>query len=265
MPNGPNGAPEFGTLEASPLSNPNIMAGTTSYNYTLMQQGLFSNVSCRYTASAGFVPQALDSPQHPFAIAYNLSCSKLGEIDVLTNVTALQSAWGTSVLAYWACQSAPLNGVPTNSYSIYLAGLGSYSTTFGDITCSLTPVQPAIFPVTYQSTKNIFTIGQQTLGSTNVTFPNLLTYALVGLAAIISEGQGFQSNPVAESVLTFAYKSWNVSINAAQSPQYLRLFEQMIQGIIEYEVCSIEMLSRHLSYRHPSGHLPSIDILDSRR
>ena len=244
------------------------MAGTTSYDYTLMHQGLSSNVSCSYSPQLPFNFGPLDTTTGggPLAIQYNLSCSQLEEIDVLTNVNFFPSAYGNNVLAYWACQSPPSNGIPTDSYSIYLYGVNNYKVTFANITCSLWPIQTAIYPVTYHSTTNLFTTGKPTLGSlTNITFPNLLTYALTGLGETISEGQNFQANPVAESVLTFAYKSFNVPLHANKSETFLRLFEQMIQGIVEYEVCSIDISSRHPSYRHPSGHLPAIDILDSRQ
>jgi len=47
---------------------------------------------------------------------------------------------------------------------------------------------------------------------------------------ITADGQNFQANPVAESVITFAVEP------RQPTPPYLRLFEQMFQGI---EVCPI--------------------------
>ena len=153
-----------------------------------------------------------------------------------------------------------------DSYSIYLVGWTGYRTTIGNITCSVKPIQTAIFLVRYDSTANIILEAQLAPESSQViTFPNLLTYAWVGLGDVVVEGQNYKANIVTESVLTFAYKSFNVLVNTSQSPEYLRLFEQMIQGIIEYEVFSIDMLSRHPSHRYPSGHLPAIDILNDRQ
>ena len=271
LPIGPNGVPEFDTLKSSPFSDPKIMAGMVSYDYTLEQQGLTSNVSCESSPKIPFNISFLDL-SYRLAIEYNISCQEsYGEFEVFPNtVGTFRSMWSNNTLVYWACQSAS-NGAPTDSYSIYLAGIGSpnigYTAKIGYIACSVKPIRSAIFPVRYNSTANIFAAANSTLESSQaITFPNLVTYALQGLGQIVSEGQNVEANLVAESILTFAYKSFGVSVNATgQSPVYLRLFEQMIQGIIEYEVCSIDMLSRRPSHRYPSGHLPAIDILDGRQ
>lgn len=250
LPIGPNGVPEFNTLRPSPFSNPEIMAGMVSYDYTLEQQGLTSNVSCNFLPtgtnpfSGGKILPA--DPREAtggfLAVTYNLTCSDYGELQVLTNVTFFESTWSNNALVYWACQSAS-NGIRTDSYSIYLAGIGHYSDTIGSINCSVKPIQTAIFPVTYDSTTNIFSAAPPTLESSQViTFPNLLPYALRGLGEVVSEGQNFQSNLVAESVLTFAYKSFNVSVNATRPPEFLWLFERIIQGIIEYEVSYLRLI-----------------------
>ena len=264
LPIGPNGVPEFDTLKTSPFSNPKIMAGMVSYDYTLEQQGLTSNVSCDFSLTNPFALSSSDGPYN-LAIEYNVSCNNYGELEVLTSVNFLRSTWGQNTLGYWACQSA-LNGIPTDSYSIYLVGWSGYATTLGSINCSVKLIQTAIFPVRYHSTTNIFSAAQPTPESSQIiTFPNLLTYALAGLGEVVSTGQNFQANLVAESVLAFAYKSFNVPVDANNATEYLRLFEQMIQGILEYGVCSKDILSRHPSYRHRSGLLPAIDILDDRQ
>lgn len=245
-----------------------------SYDYTLEQQGLTSNVSCKFLPGTnlfhGKVSSLIpgDAATAAVAVQYNLTCSDYGQLEVLTNVPYFPSTYGNNTLVYWACQSAS-NVMPTNSYSIYLAGVGNahgYNATFGSMNCSVQPIQTAIIPVKYNSTTNIFSAAQPAPESSqNITFSSLLTHALTGLGEIVSEGQNFETNLVAESVLTFAYKSFNVPVNDIQNPNYLRLFEQIIQGILEYEVCSVDMLSRHPSYRHPSGLLPTTDILDGRQ
>ena len=240
------------------------MAGVVSYDYSLKHQGLTSKVSCSYSPEQALRYTSLDAPGYPsLAVLYNASCSDQNEREILpAAIGSFHSVWSNNTLAYWACQSA----TKEDSYSIYLSGVVNYLPRFGNITCSVSPIQTATYPVTYNSTTNIFTAGQPIPESlTDITFPNLLPYALQGLGEVISEGQNFAANLVAESVFTFAYKFFNVPVNANQSTEYLQLFEQMIQGILEYEVCSIDMLSRHPSYRHPSGHLPAIDILDSLR
>ena len=270
MPIGPNGVPEFDTLKASPFSDPKIVAGMVSYDYTLEQQGLTSSVSCGFSSTNPFTNVSSLDPPNRLAIQYNISCENYGEFEVLSGVPSFYSTLGNNTLLYWACQSAS-NGMSMDSYSIYLGGFSlglpnGYSAKIGYITCSVKPLQTAILPVRYDSTTNIFSAAQTTPESSQViTFPNLLTYALVGLGEVVVEGQNYEANLVAESVLTFAYKSFNVSVNATQPTEFLRLFERMIQGILEYEVCPIEMLSRHPSYCHPSGLLSAIDILDDRQ
>ena len=216
------------------------MAGVVSYDYILKHQGLISNVSCRYSSERALRYTSLDAPNYPILAAqYNASCYDQNETEILpAAIGSFRSIYSSSTLGYWACQSATNAG----SYSIYLSGVNEYLPTFGNITCSVNPIQTAIYPVTYNSTTNIFTVGNSTPEShTSITFPNLLPYALQGLGEVISEGQNFQANPVAESVLTFAYKFFNVPLNAGLSPEFLRLFEQMIQGILEYQVCFIHM------------------------
>jgi hypothetical protein len=274
LPIGPNGVPAFNTLKPSPLSDPKIMAGVVSYDYILKHQGFNSSITCNYSSLAS--PLHFMNVEHngtgPILVAeYNAICSAHNENEVIpSSVGSFRSVWSNNTLAYWACQSE----TNADSYSIYLAGTGLqangyYFTTFGNIACSVNRVQTAIYPVTYNSTTKIFTAGQPAPESfADITFPNLLPYAFQALGSAISEGQNFEANLVAESVLTFAYKSFNVTPppgNSNLSPQFLRLFEQMIQGILEYEVCSIDMLSCHPSYLHLSGHLLAIDILVDRQ
>jgi hypothetical protein len=44
-----------------------------------------------------------------------------------------------------------------------------------------------------------------------------------------------QANLVAESVITYGVKNFNLP-PYNQNPEYLRLYEAMIQGILDYEV-----------------------------
>ena len=218
------------------------MAGAVSYDYVLKHQGLNSNVSCSYSSTRALRYQSLDPSStltSPVGVTYNASCSDQHESEVLSSsIGSFRSIYSSNLLGYWACQSA----TDADAYSIYLSGLNNYLTSIGNITCSVKPIQTAIYPVTYNSTTNLFTVGQPAPESiANITFPNLLPYALQALGEVISEGQNFQANLVAESILTFAYKFFNVPLHANLSSNFLRLFEQMIQGILEYEVCSIDM------------------------
>ena len=254
LPIGPGGVPAFNTLAPSPFSNPEIVAGMISYDYTLNHQGLESNVSCSYSETNPFVFQGLDN----LAIQYNASCASLGGAEVLTNVPAFQSVYSNNTLVYWACQSV-VNGVPVASYTVFLTGLNLYAPEIGNIVCTVKPMQAAIYPVTYQSTEHIFTTAGLTVTS-SIALSTHINNALIGLGEIISEGQNSKGNLVAESVFTFGVKSFGVL--PQQNSLYLQLFGQMIQGILEYEVCPVGKLSFLQSHRCPTGHLYSIVILD---
>ena len=241
LPIGPNGVPAFNTLQPSPFDNPKIVAAMTSYNYTLDHQGLTSNVSCRYETETPVTVSGIPGVTGP-VMQYSANCTELEGAEVLTNVEEFTSVTGRNALIYWACQSAP--GSQTQSYSIYLSGIyGNYSQNLGNISCTVSPIQTALFPVKYQSTRDTFS-AMQPNATSPITFSDLITYALVGLGDVISEGQNFQSNLVAESIVTFGVKSFNLAPYQLNDT-YLRLCEKMIQGILEYQVCAINNSSLH--------------------
>ena len=231
-----------------------------SYDYTLNHQGLESNVSCNYAQTNPFVFQALD-PGYNLTIQYNASCASLGGAEVLTNVPAFRSVYSNNTLVYWACQSV-VNGVPVASYTVYLTGLNLYAPEIGNIVCTVKPMQAAIYPVTYQSTERIFTTAGPTVSS-SIAFSTHINNALIGLGEIISEGQNFKGNQVAESVFAFGAKSFGVL--PQQNSLYLQLFEQMIQGILEYEVYPVDILSFLQSHHCPTDHLYPIVILNGSK
>ena len=243
LPVGPNGLSAFNTLNPSPLSDPRILAEVSSYDYTLDQQGLAFNVSCSYQPTSPIQYRA----SSPTVLQYNVSsCAGLGGTNVSTNVS--YSVLGANTLLYWACQAAP-NDTEATSYSLYLRGIrSSYEDNIGNMTCTVSSIQPAIFPVAYRSSKRSFSAGSPLPASESATLasPLLINYALIGLGAVIAEGQNSDSNLVAESVVTFGVQSFDLP-PYARSDEYLRLYEQMIQGILEYEVCLVGCSSFHPS------------------
>ena len=266
LPMGPNGVPAFDTLDPSPLSNPKTMAGVASYVYTLNHQGLTSKVSCDYQPTTP-IEYGAASPNSTDVLLYNVpSCRAIGQTSILTGVPSFKSVNGNNTLMFWACQQNSTQGA---SYSVYLVGYrGSYEENFGNITCTVAPIQPATFPVTYQSSSRTFSAGTALPASGSVTpsaFSLLANYTLIGLGGVISEAQNFDSNLVAESVITFGVKSFALDPYSRNST-YLRLYEQMIQGILEYEVCPVGDSSFHpSSHRCHIDHVHSIDILDGRQ
>jgi len=243
LPMGPDGVPAFDTLGHSPFSSSEIVAGMRAYNYTLNHQGLASNISCSYQTTSPITYLTSNATGNA-TVSYNVpSCGAIGQTRVLTDVPFLRSVYGNNTLMYWACQSAPNNTQPT-TYTIYLRGVqGGYEGGIGNITCSVSPIQPATFPVTYQSTSRVFNAGDPLAANESAiyspsAFSLLANYSLIGLGGVISQGQNFDSNLVAESVITFGVKSFGLKPYQKDSA-YLRLYERMIQGILEYEVCPV--------------------------
>jgi hypothetical protein len=52
------------------------------------------------------------------------------------------------------------------------------------------------------------------------------------------EGQNIQSNLLAESIIAFGINDFHLQ-PYARNETYLRLYEEMINGILEYEVCLV--------------------------
>jgi len=123
------------------------------------------------------------------------------------------------------------------SYSIYMCGRNDYKTPIGNITCTVSP-QTAIFPVKFQSTSGIYSTREPRTFSP-IAVSTIISDSLVALGAVIADSQNFQANIIAESVIILAIKSFGI-LPFEPSPQFLRLFERMIQGILEYEVCPVD-------------------------
>ena len=228
---GPNGVSAFDTLENSPFSDQKTRDGMLSYDYTLEQQGLISNISCVYDRESpvryGPLP---DSTR--YSLQYNGTCD--GKVNVLTPDVVIIPA-GNSTLGFWACRS-PSNGAQDPSYFVYLRGRANYARSIGNITCTISPIKPATFQVTYQSQSRIFSVKESTSVSP-ATYPQLIERTLVALGDIVVGSQNRQFNLVAESVITHGVRFFG-SPPYVQDQKYLRLYEAMIQGILEYEVCS---------------------------
>jgi len=231
LPIGPNGVPAFNTLKPSVFEkNP---AGMISYNYTLDHQGFDSNITCKYdtVSPIRFSPVT----NNTLMVAYNATCADDGLANVLTDVLQFITPNGNNTLTFWSCKSLQTGNGLDPTYYIYLRGRLNYETAIGNITCALSPIRPAVFPVMYHSSPGIFNTQKPTTTFTN-TFPTLIERALVALGGIIQEAQSIQSNLVAESVITFGVKSFRLP-PYQRNDQYLRLYETMIQGIVEYQVC----------------------------
>ena len=232
LPLGPDGiqVPGLDRLQHFPLADAGKNTWILSYNYTLNHQGLASNISCIYDTHSPITYSAEPGGDLGHVTG---SCNETGLANVLLTASILNT---NSTLAFWACYSIP-DGQKSLDYYIYLRGCGKkYELEVGNITCRVFPIQPAVFPVTYQSSTHAFTTQEQITASVPAnTFSDFIHGAIEAFGNVILGAQNLMNNPVAELVK-------DLGIQALEFPphndQYLPLYEAMIQGIVEDQVCT---------------------------
>jgi hypothetical protein len=209
--------------------------GDLPYNYTLNLQGLFTNTTCSYSDTSPIDFTTIS----PSLLQYNGTCPTGQDIIAGTNFVTINS---NSTLGFWACNTSS-QGSSQESYNLYLSGWGGYTPPIGNITCSLSPVYPAVFPVTYRSQQDVFSIGDTALNSVNgTTSTDIISRSVKALGSVILDAQNSQANLVAESIITFGVKSFQLP-PYTRDITYLRLYEAMIKGILEYEVRAVSFPS----------------------
>lgn len=249
LPIGPNGIRTLNnTLDYSPLTDPDIWPGIIAYNYTFDHQGLAANVSCSYETTT---PIDFDVSAN-YTLQYDASCDALGQTEIMPGTDSFSVPWNdlTSTLMYWACES-PANNTAEPTYSIYLFGyLNGYTNNTGNITCTVSPMLPALYPVTFQSSTDVFSVGDVLPANETGTYlpwsSYIANYTFLGLGNAIYDGQNYDSNVLAELVVTFGVQSFGLE-PYVRNDTYLQLYEQLIQGILEYEVCPFRILFSSIS------------------
>ncbi|RXW16707.1 hypothetical protein EST38_g9142 [Candolleomyces aberdarensis] len=244
LPNGPDGVAAFNSLEPSmnPFANPSTRRGMVSYNYTLIQQGLESTVSCIYDTSSPIRHTTLADVSTRI-IASSGSCnSTAGLEDVLDDVGEYPTLNVNNTLTYWACKQPPRPGALEPTYFIYLRGRTNYATSIGNITCRVSPMRSQTYSVDYLSLRGHFVTKLATnpdpQSSQRATFSRYTEHGLVGLGNLIWEAQNWSANLIAEAVFSFGAKNLNLS-TFEPNPKYLELYEAMLQGVLEYEVSTL--------------------------
>ena len=240
LPIGPNGIPGLGSLKPSPLSDAENNAAIHSYNYTFDQQGLTSNTSCIYAPQSPiiFSPVSNDTS----AVWVNGSCNEIGLTDVVTYYSTPDT---NGTLALWACESIP-TGEQYPAYYIYLRGRAVYARAIGNISCTLFPIQPAVFPVTYQSSTGVFSTEERiTASAPTENFSYLIKYALLVLRGVLQQAQTISVNLVASLVHDLGVQALEL-LPTKPDEQYLPLYEAMLQGILVDEVCTASNSSSFL-------------------
>lgn len=224
LPNGPNGIPAFNTLDAISASFFSPMLHPT-YNYTLELQGTSNNVSCAYDISS---PVNI-APATPDLWQFDGTCPPGQDI---FNITAFTSQESNNYLGFWACLADP----SSSSSKLYLRGTGlNYRGEIGNITCTVSPIQPTLFKLTYTGQPGTFSTQAPIPSSQNLPTVDLRMLMVKSLGSVVWEAQSQVSNLVAESVFTFGAKSFGLP-PLVQNAGYLALYEKMIEGIFDYQV-----------------------------
>lgn len=250
---GPNGIPALDTLSSTSFATESTTPDLF-YNYTLGLQGVSNNVSCFYDTS---------SPVY-YTATVNGTTSALWQIngtcppgrDVLLNATYLVPPSSNS-LGFWACKASDVG----DSFYVYIRGSKFYAQGIGNITCNVAPYQLAVYPLQYMGQPSVFNfLDQAPISTSPRTYTELLTRSIMALGSNFVEGQTMSANAIAESVITYGVKSLGLQ-PYVQDPQYLRLYEAMIQGILDYEVCITRPLYIFFANTFCLGHIHSFDLL----
>ena len=224
------------------------------YTYTLHQQGIESNISCSYNSQSPV--QVYPSDQDPVGtVQFNGTCD--GQDDVVPNATTFASLNSNNGLTFWACKS-PTNS-SSSSYLLHLRGLQNYAESIGNITCTAS-IQPAILKVKYDSYLGRFR-SHHIIETSPVTFSRFIDQAVGELGTIIADAQNQELNLVADSVTALGVGYFGLPADG-QHTEYLKLYEGMLQGILEYEVSRYFNCSSRIPHHNVIGCIYSIAIFN---
>jgi len=257
LPIGPNGIrgldklpppPLISTLQPSPLSDAETNPAILSYNYTLNHQGLASGIKCMQDTQSPIRFSAIPNTGNNLFLDAQGFCNEAGltdvlDLDVKNGVVLTIDFEVSDILILWACKSLP-TGEQAPDYYIYLRGLG-LAIGKGDlnISCIVSPIQPAIFPVTYQSSSRVFSTQEPIATSAPAINFRFIERAILLLYVAVHLAQTATVNLVAQSVEALGIQAGQYE----ESGQYrLPLYEAMIQGILLDDVCTTSNSSHPL-------------------
>lgn len=240
LPLGPDGVPAFDTLGPSAFTNNDTREGMLAYNYTLQYQGLSANITCGFDSVSPIVFSGFPAGEAtPVAVIYNGDCPAGNNFLANADVVDVMVPRSFNNLHFWACRAPPSSGgLP--SYLLYLQGRGGYGESFGNITCQISPVQLATYPVSYQSETRLFRSGERTSPAPSFHL-DLIERALIGMSSVFKEAQNSQANLVMEAVITAGVKNFDLSAHD-RDDGYLPLVGQMISGMLEYQAAYVRLI-----------------------
>ena len=241
LPIGPHSIPGLDTLQHLPLLDAGTNSAILSYNYTLNHQGLTSNISCIYDTQSLITYSA--APKDLLGSVTG-SCNKTVLDNPLPpNYQILNT--DRTLASWWCCY------YQDQVCYIYLRGSGQiYDREIGNISCSVSQIQPALFTVTYQSSTNVFSTQEQVPhpATPSMLFSHHTYWATQALTYLVHMAQNAVNNQIAESV-----KDLGIQALWLQPPndQYLPLYEAMIQGMLMDMVCTANNSSLPLLMANP--------------
>ncbi|RXW24357.1 hypothetical protein EST38_g1472 [Candolleomyces aberdarensis] len=232
LPLGLIGSPASGALSISknPFPDPTTWKGVRIYNYTLYQQGLEGKVDCVYDTTSPI--RVGPASGEPLLLEYTGTCDPTAGLEPVSNSAGSYRAVITNTThGFWACKGRQGISHPDPTYFVYLQGRFADTDPIANVTCTLSPLRPAIFTVTYTSLTGHFVVGnearQDGLKPDQIQVTRFIEDALAGLANIMVEEQSRLSSPFAEFSASFADTGHS---------SYLELYEAMILKALEHEV-----------------------------
>ncbi|KAJ2912774.1 hypothetical protein MD484_g7644, partial [Candolleomyces efflorescens] len=240
LPIGPNGIRAVNTVQNSsnPFASEQIRERMVSYNYTLNQQGLTANINCSYDNTSPIRFRSVNDTNTTLIMSsFGICDSAAGMEEVLEGVINYVTLNANNTLTYWACKQPPQPGSQDPTYFVHLRGRGYYKSSIGNITCRISPMRAQDYLVDYLSGPGYFTASRShdAQSAQKPTFYRYIEWGLVGFGNMIWEGQNWSSHLAAETVFSLAMKKLKIpSAMREQNPISLKMFEAMVQGMLEY-------------------------------
>jgi hypothetical protein len=236
--------------------NPSFLASQTrlDYTYTLTQQGLEGEVDCSYEKESPVQFRAIEGLNSTLVIATNGTCDpNKGLKPALRNVVDYVTLNTNNTLTFWACasnQSSSAGGPDNTTFILFLRGRANYRTSIGNITCTLSKFRAQDYDVTFTRSQGYFVAGNVTTlpETSRNTVESFLGVLVRAFGSAVWKSQAWDSNTMAESVFDIGQRFLGVA-PIEQNETHLRLFEAMIQGIMEYHVgTSAHLVSGKIVY-----------------
>ena len=206
LPIGPNGIPAFDTVLRSRFTQA-AADSFLSYNYSLDLQGIYSNVSCSYATDSP-VNFGRRYPPLNYVYQFNGTCPPGQEF--LVNTTWL--GLGTyHALGFWACNTSTSG----DAYNVYLRGGNDYNASIGNITCTVKPVQPAVFKLDYIGKLGAFNSTETAISTSSGTSTELVRRAIEALGSVRGL---FHTFDISNLMFSFSYIDHLGSTKSANEP-----------------------------------------------